>query len=128
MSEREVIYTKKAPEPGPYSQAIKYGGLIFVSGQTAEFPDSNEPCHGDIKEQTRLILSNIKGILEASGSSLEKVLKVAIFLTDIRLKPEMNEVYVQFFPTNPPARIALACKSLDDPLHLIEVDVIASAD
>ena len=128
MSQREVIFTKQAPEPGPYSQAIKYGSLVFVSGQTPEYPDTNEPCHGSIKEQTELVFNNIKAVLEAAGSSLAKVLKVTIFLTDIRLKPEMNEVYVKFFPKDPPARIALACKDLDDPLHVIEVDVIAAAD
>ncbi len=78
-------------------------------------------------EQTELVLNNIKAILEASGSSLEQVLKVNIYLSDIAKKPEMNEVYKRFFPKAPPARIGMGGLQLDDGLD-IEIDVIASCD
>lgn len=127
MTKREIIYTDQAPAPGAYSQAIKYGGLVFVSGQTPEDPATGAPIRGDIAKQTEVVLTNIKAILEAAGSSMEKVLKVNIYLTDIKLKPGMNEVYKKFFPANPPARIGMAIKGLDDDLD-IEIDVIAAAD
>jgi 2-iminobutanoate/2-iminopropanoate deaminase len=126
MPQREIILTKDAPAPGPYSQAIKYGQLVFVSGQTPEDPKTGEPIRGDIRKQTEVVLTNIKAILEAAGSSLEQVLKVNIYLSDISLKPGMNEVYRRFFPSNPPARIAMAVKGLDDQLD-VEIDVIAAA-
>lgn len=127
MSKREIIFTDKAPAPGPYSQAIKYGGLVFVSGQTPEDPKTGQPIKGSMAEQTRSVLTNIAAILEAAGSSLDKVLKVNIYLSDIKLKPEMNEVYKEFFKHNPPARIGMGGLTLDDGLD-IEIDVIAAAD
>lgn len=127
MSKREIILTDKAPAPGPYSQAIKYGGLVFVSGQTPEDPQTGQPIKGSIGEQTRVVLTNIKAILEAAGSSLDQVLKVNIYLSDIKLKPEMNVVYKEFFKHNPPARIGMGGLDLDDGLD-IEIDVIAGTD
>ena len=124
MGQREIVFTDQAPAPGPYSQAIKYGGLVFVSGQTPEDPRTGQPIRGSITRQTEVVLTNIKAILEAAGSSLEKVLKVNVYLSDLKLKPEMNETYKKFFPANPPARIAMAVKGLDDDLD-IEIDVIA---
>ncbi|MDR0355905.1 MAG: Rid family detoxifying hydrolase [Deltaproteobacteria bacterium] len=124
---REIVFTPAAPPPGPYSQAIKYGQLVFVSGQTPEDPKTGAPVRGTMAEQTRVVLTNIKAILEAAGSSLEKVLKVNIYLSDITKKPEMNEVYREFFKTDPPARIAMAVAGLDDGLD-IEIDVIAASD
>jgi 2-iminobutanoate/2-iminopropanoate deaminase len=127
MSQREIILTDKAPAPGPYSQAIKYNGLVFVSGQTPEDPRTGKPVRGDIAVQTETVLTNIKAILEAAGSGLDRVLKVNIFLSDLSLKPAMNEVYKRFFPAAPPARIAMAVKGLDDGLD-VEIDLIAAAD
>ncbi|MDR2444286.1 MAG: RidA family protein [Deltaproteobacteria bacterium] len=127
MPKIEPIYTPLAPPPGPYAQAIKYGGLVFVSGQTPEEPETGAPVRGTIAQQTRLVLTNIKAILEAAGSGLDKVLKVNIYLSDIALKPEMNQVYREFFPQNPPARIAMAVSGLDDGLD-VEIDVIAASD
>ena len=127
MSKREIILTDKAPAPGPYSQAIKYGGLVFVSGQTPEDPATGKPVKGSMAEQTRLVLTNIAAILEAAGSSLDKILKVNIYLSDIKLKPEMNEVYKEFFKNGPPARIGMGGLELDDDMD-IEIDVIAAAD
>ncbi|MDR2368354.1 MAG: Rid family detoxifying hydrolase [Deltaproteobacteria bacterium] len=122
----ETIYTPQAPPPGPYAQAIKHAGLIFASGQTPEDPATGKPVRGTIAEQTRLVLTNLKAILEAGGSGLDKVLKVNVYLSDIKHKPEMNAVYREFFPLNPPARIALAAAGLDDGLD-VEIDLIAAA-
>jgi len=127
MSEIERIITENAPSPGPYSHAVKYGGLVFVSGQTPEDAATGKPVRGTMAEQTEVVLTNIKAILEAAGSSLEKVLKVNIYLSDISKKAEMNEVYKKFFPHNPPARIGMGGLQLDDGLD-IEIDVIAAAD
>lgn len=127
MSQHEIVFTDKAPAPGPYSQAIKYGGLVFVSGQTPEDPKTGQPIKGSMAEQTSSVLTNIAAILEAAGSSLNKVLKVNIYLSDIKLKPEMNEVYKEFFKHNPPARIGIGGLELDDGLD-IEIDVIAATD
>ena len=127
MPKREIIHTDKAPSAGMYSQAIKYGNLVFVSGQTPDDPVTHTPVKGTIAEQTELVLTHIKHVLEAAGSSLDQVLKVNIFLSDIKHKPEMNAVYAKFFPHNPPARIGMAVKGLDDDLD-VEIDVIAAAD
>jgi 2-iminobutanoate/2-iminopropanoate deaminase len=127
MPKIETILTPDAPPPGPYAQAIRYGGLVFVSGQTPEDPKTGLPIRGTMAEQTRVVLTNIAAILKASGSSLERVLKVNIYLSDIALKPEMNAVYREFFPNSPPARIALAVAGLDDGLD-VEIDVIAAGD
>ena len=127
MSEIVKILTDKAPPPGHYAQAVKYGGLVFVSGQTPERVPDGAPVHGTIEEQTRLVLTNIEAILAASGSSLSRALKVNIYLSALNLKPRMNAVYKEFFPDAPPARIAMAVAGLDDGLD-VEIDVIAAAD
>lgn len=124
MPSKEIIFTENAPEPGPYSQAVRYGDLLFLSGQVAEDPRTGEVVKGSIAEQTRLTLENIKAVLEAAGSSLEMVLRVNIYLTDITTKPEMNAVYQEYFPRNQPTRVAVAVKELDDDLD-VEMDVIA---
>jgi 2-iminobutanoate/2-iminopropanoate deaminase len=127
MPKIETVFTSDAPPPGPYSQAVKYGGLVFVSGQTPEDPQTGQPVRGSMAEQTRLVLTNISNILKAAGSSLDRVLKVNIYLSDIAKKPEMNAVYREFFPASPPARIAMAVAGLDDALE-VEIDVIAACD
>ena len=124
--EKKVIYTNKAPEPGPYSQAIQYGGLIFVSGQTSDDPVSHEPIKDSVEQQTERILTHIRFILEAAGSGLEKVLKCNVYLSDWEDKDRMNSVYKQFFPHDPPARICMAVKGLDSGLN-VEIDCIAGA-
>ena len=124
MPSKECIFSDKAPEPGYYSQAVRYGDLVFLSGQVSEDPATGEVVKDSIANQTRRILTNIKTVLEAAGSSLDMVLKVRIYVTDIAHKPEMNEVYKEFFPVNPPARVAVAVKELDDDLD-VEIDVVA---
>jgi len=125
--DKQVVYTDKAPEPGPYSQAIVYGNLVFVSGQTSDDPETHEPIKDSIAQQTRRILTHIRYILEEAGSSLDKVLKVNVYLSEWEHKDEMNAVYKTFFPHNPPARIAMAVKGLDAGLD-VEIDCIAGLE
>jgi 2-iminobutanoate/2-iminopropanoate deaminase len=124
---KEVIYTEKAPEPGPYSQAIRYGNLVFVAGQTAEDPVTNKPVHGTVAEQTRLILNNIRTILAAAGSNLQKVVRADVYISSIAVKDEMNAVYREFFSEKPPARNCVAVSGIDDGLD-VEIEVIAAAE
>ena len=121
---KEVIYTENAPEPGPYSQAIKYGDLIFVSGQTSEDPLTNKPVHDSVSAQTHRIIKNIQTILEAAGSSLEKVLRVDIYLSSIEHKAEFNDAYLNYFKSDRPARNCVGVRNLDDGLD-VEIEVIA---
>ena len=125
--EKEVIYTEKAPEPGPYSQAIRYGNLIFVAGQTSEDPITNKVIHDRVMQQTERILNNIKTILEAAGSGMDKILRCDVYLSSMAHKEEMNEAYRKFFPADPPARNTVAVAGLDDNLD-VEIEVIAAAE
>jgi 2-iminobutanoate/2-iminopropanoate deaminase len=124
---KEVIYTEKAPEPGPYSQAIKTGQLIFVAGQTAEDPETNKAVHGTVAEQTRLILNNIRTILKAAGSDLDKVVRADVYISSMSIKDEMNTAYREFFPRDMPARNCVAVAGIDDGLD-VEIEVIAVAE
>jgi 2-iminobutanoate/2-iminopropanoate deaminase len=102
---RKVVLTSDAPQPrGVYSQAIVADGFVFVSGQACVNPQTNEYEYDDIQSETRRTLQNIRAILEGAGSSLKDVVRVGVFLADMRDFPGMNEVYKQFFPENPPAR------------------------
>ena len=125
--EREIIYTENAPKPGPYSQAVKYSNLIFVAGQTSEDPKTSRVVHGSVAEQTTIILNNIKAILQAAGSGMERVLRADVFISSMGVKDEMNAVYREFFPKNPPARNCVAVAGIDDGLD-VEIEVIAAAD
>lgn len=102
----EVISTSKAPTSvGPYSQATRAGGFIFCAGQAAFNPATGQLVEGGIKEQTRQVLRNLRAVLEAGGSSLDRVVKVTVFLSDWKYFKEMNEAYAEFFGTDhPPAR------------------------
>lgn len=122
--DKEVIYTDAAPEPGPYSQAIRFGNLIFVAGQTSEDPRTNKPVHDSVTAQTERILRNIETILAAAGSGLDKVLRADIYLSSLAIKPEFNEAYIKFFPDAPPARNCVAVAGIDDGLD-VEIEVIA---
>ena len=104
---KEVIYTDKAPDSGPYSQAIKYGNLIFVAGQTSEDPATNKAIHDSVTRQTERILGNIQAILEAAGSGMDKVLRCDVYLSSMVHKEEMNGVYRRFLPPIRPLEIPL---------------------
>ena len=124
--EKKVVYTDKAPKPiGPYSQAIIAGNFVFVAGQIPIDPETGEIVKGGIEEQTRRVLENIKAILEAAGSSLDKVVRVQVFLADLKLFEKFNKVYAEYFKENPPARVTVEVSSLPKGV-LLEVDVIAT--
>jgi len=124
-SSKKVIFTDNAPKPiGPYSQGIMIDSLIFVSGQIPIDPKTNQVVKGDIKDQTRQVLENIKNILEAAGSSLDKVVKVTVFLKDLSLFNEFNQVYGEYFKGNPPARTTVEVSNLPKGV-LIEIEAIA---
>ena len=122
--DKEVIYTQEAPEPGPYSQAIRYGDLIFVAGQTSEDPRTSRPVHDSVAAQTERIMRNIETILKAAGSGLDKILRADVYLSSMAVKPEFNTAYIQFFPDAPPARNCVAVAGIDDGLD-VEIEVIA---
>ena len=120
----EKIYTKNAPDAiGPYSQAIVTGGLVFTSGQIAIDPESGAVEATDIKGQTEQVCKNLSAVLEAAGSSLEKVVKTTCFLAEMSDFTAFNEVYGSFF-TSKPARSCVAAKALPKGV-LVEVEAIA---
>ena len=101
-------------EPGtlPFSEAVQVGDLLFLSGQLGFVPGTRELATGGIDGETRQVMENIKSILERNGSSLNRVVKCTVFLADIGEWPAMNEVYRSYFPTDPPARSAVAVSGL----------------
>jgi endoribonuclease L-PSP len=122
---KEVIYTEAASKPiGPYSQAVKVGDVLFVSGQIPIDPKTGEVIKGGIKEQTRQVLENIKTVLEAAGYTLNDVAMAFVFLADMNMFPEYNEVYAQYFKEKPPARVTIQAARLPRDV-LIEIAVIA---
>jgi 2-iminobutanoate/2-iminopropanoate deaminase len=124
---RDVISTDQAPKAiGPYSQAIRAAGLIFTSGQIAIDPATQQVVAGDIAVQTDRALKNLSGVLAASGSGLDKVLRCTVFLKNMGDFAAMNEVYARYFKQNPPARSTVEVSRLPKDL-LIEIDVIALA-
>ncbi|MEX0569230.1 MAG: RidA family protein [Candidatus Njordarchaeota archaeon] len=121
----EQIFTDSAPKPvGPYSQAIKAGGFLFVAGQIPIDPKTNKIVYGDIKEQTKVVVNNIKSILKAAGMSLENVVLVHVFLSDISKFGEFNDVYAEYFSEHKPARVTVEVSRLPKNVQ-IEISVIA---
>jgi 2-iminobutanoate/2-iminopropanoate deaminase len=124
---RQVIATDNAPKAiGPYSQAIKANGFIFVSGQIAFDPATQQIVDGDVAAQTDRVLQNLSAILTAAGSSLAQVVKTSVFLKYMDNFGAMNEVYARYFPSDPPARSTVAAAGLPRDV-LVEIDVIALA-
>lgn len=123
--QKNIISTNNAPQAiGPYSQAVQFDNLLFVSGQIAIVPESGEILRGNIKEQTKLILENLTNILTAGGSSLNNVLKTTIFLTNLEDYADVNEMYAQFFEKSRPARSTVQVSKLPMGAR-IEIDAIA---
>lgn len=122
---REVIATKDAPQAiGPYSQAIKANGFVFVSGQVAIDPATQQVIAGDVAAQTDRVLRNLSEILEAAGSGLGKVVRATVFLKNMGDFAAMNEVYGKYFSSAPPARSTVEVARLPKDV-LVEIDVIA---
>ena len=124
---RDVIATKDGPQAiGPYSQAIRANGFVFVSGQVAIDPANQQIIGGDVSAQTDRVLKNLSAILTAAGSSLEKVVRSTVFLKNMGDFPAMNEVYGRYFKLAPPARSTVEVSRLPKDV-LVEIDVIALA-
>ena len=123
----QVIKTDKAGPPvGPYSQAIKAGGFVFVAGEKGMDPATKQIVPGGIEPETRRTLENIKVILEAAGSSMDLVVSTFVFMTDLSQFSKMNEIYAEYFKRNPPGRTTVEVKSLPAGAH-VEITVTALA-
>jgi len=124
---REVISTKDAPQAiGPYSQAIQANGFVFISGQVAIDPTTQQVISGDVAAQTEQVLKNLTAILNAAGSGLEKVVRSTVFLKNMGDFAAMNQVYGRYFTSEPPARSTVEVARLPKDV-LVEIDVIALA-
>jgi len=122
----KVLHTDKAPAAiGPYSQGIHAGNLVFTSGQLPLNPETGE-LEADIRKATQQSLENIKNILDSAGTSMDRIVKVVIFLRDMNDFTAMNEAYGAYFPTNPPARSAVQVARLPKDA-IIEIEAIALA-
>lgn len=125
---KEIIQTTQAPAPiGPYNQAIKKGDMLFVSGQIAINPASGEIENKDIQSETHRVMHNLKSILSAAGMDFSHIVKTTIFLTDMSLFAEVNEIYGQYFQGAFPARETVAVKGLPKNVN-VEISVIAMGD
>jgi 2-iminobutanoate/2-iminopropanoate deaminase len=123
---KDIVLTDRGPKPiGPYSQAVKSNGFVFVSGQVALDPKTNEFVGSDVRQQTERVLENLKAILEASGVALNHVVKTTVFLKDMSDFTAMNEVYARYFIAAPPARSTVQAARLPKDA-LVEIDLIAS--
>lgn len=124
MAEKISFHTDKAAElGGPYSQAIIYKDMIYISGQGAVDPSTNQLITGTIENEAKLALENIKIIMESAGSSLDKILQVSVYLTDIRDYARFNEVYRNYFNDPMPARTCVEVRKLPFGLR-IEIDTV----
>jgi 2-iminobutanoate/2-iminopropanoate deaminase len=122
---KETVATERGPKAiGPYSQAIKANGFVFLSGQIALDPQTQQIVDGDVARQTERVLENLKGIVEAAGSSLERVVKTTVFLADMNDFSAMNEVYARYFTKQPPARSTVEVARLPRDVR-VEIDLIA---
>ena len=121
----ERIFPKGSPAPrGPYSPAVFAGGFIYVSGQGPVDPATEEFSYGDIQHETRIVLENIRRILEGSGATPADVVKCSVFLADGKDFGAMNEVYAEFFGASKPARTTVECK-FANPTMKVEIDCVA---
>lgn len=123
---KEIVNTSKAPAPiGPYNQAVKAGGFLFISGQVAIVPGTSELKNGNITEETEQVMKNLKAILEHAGLSFKNIVKTTIFLKDMSLFVPVNEEYGKYFDSDFPARETVAVKGLPKDVN-VEISMIAS--
>lgn len=123
---KQIINTEKAPAPiGPYNQAVKAGDLLFVSGQIAINPATNELTQGTIKEEAHRVMQNLQAILTEAHITFEHIVKTTIFLSDMSLFAEVNEVYGSYFNGDFPARETVAVKGLPKGVN-VEISVVAT--
>jgi 2-iminobutanoate/2-iminopropanoate deaminase len=124
---KEIVTTDRGPKAiGPYSQAVKANGFVFVSGQIAIDPATQQLIQGDIQQQTERVMENLKGIVMAAGSTMEKVVRTTVFLADMNEFAAMNEIYGKYFPAAPPARATVQVARLPRDVR-VEIDVVALA-
>ena len=121
---KRVVVPANAPKPaGPYSPAVVAGGFVYVSGQGPTDPATGQKVHGNVKDETRQVLKNIQTILTAAGASMADVIKCNVYLADRHDFSEMNEVYREFFPQDPPARTTVQAHP---PVEIkVEIDCVA---
>ena len=126
MCMKKIIKTEKAPLPiGPYNQAVVINNLVYLAGQIPIDPKTNEMIKGGVPEQTKMIFQNIKAVLEAAGSSLEKIVKATVFLKDMNDFAAMNAVYAQYFKAETaPARSTVQVTRLPKDV-LVEIEIVA---
>ena len=123
---KEVISTDKAPKAiGPYSQAVRAGGFLFTAGQIALDPATGQVVEGDVARQTIRVMENLKAIVEAAGSSLDRAVKATVYLKDMGDFAAMNEVYARYFTSNPPARSTVEAARLPRDVR-VEIDLIVT--
>lgn len=124
---KRIVATEAAPQAiGPYSQAVVYNGIAYLSGQIPLDPATGLIVEGDIAAQTERVFENLKAVLAACGSSLPQVLKTSVFLKDMGDFPRMNEVYARYFPENPPARATVEAARLPRDVR-VEIECVAIA-
>ena len=129
-AKREIISSKATVDPSkvfgiPVSSAVRFGDLLFCAGQVSVNPATGKPELGTVESETRRVLENLKIVLESAGSSLDKVLKTTVFLTDLGEFDTMNRVYREFFPKDPPARSTVQVKLVKG--FKVEIECIAAA-
>ena len=123
---KKIIHTDQAPKAvGPYSQAVSTGNLLFTAGQVAIDPATGKLVDGGIKEQTRQVMQNLKAILTAAGTDFSKVVKSTVFLQDMKQFADFNQVYAEYFPSEPPARSTFQVGAL--PLGaVVEIEMVVA--
>ena len=125
---RKVISTERAPGAvGPYSQAIVAGGFVWCSGQIALEPATGQMVQGEIEDETRQVLSNLRAVLDAAGSSLDRVVRATVYLSDLNDFERVNAVYAESFGEQPPARVCIEACGLPKGAR-VEIDAIAAID
>ena len=126
--DKVVIHTTEAPKAiGTYSQGIKSDNFVFTSGQIPINPQSGELIEGDFKSEVKQVLINLNGVLKGGGSSLQQAIKLTVFLTDLSHFAQVNEIFNEFFPDNPPARSAVQVSAL--PMNArIEIDAVGHVE
>jgi 2-iminobutanoate/2-iminopropanoate deaminase len=127
MMDKQVVHTDQAPKAlGPYSQAIRAGMFIFCAGQTPIDPATGNLVEGGIEAQTRRVLQNLGAVVQAAGTSMDRVVKTTVFLLDMNDFQKMNAVYAEFFPTHPPARSTVQVARLPKDAR-VEIELVALA-
>jgi 2-iminobutanoate/2-iminopropanoate deaminase len=122
---KKIIFSPGAPEPiGPYSQAVEAGGFVYLSGQIPVDPATGGVVEGDVQAQTRQVMENLAGVLATAGCSMADVVKVTLFIRDMDEFPKINEVYGEYFKTDPPARACVEVSRLPKDV-LVEAELVA---